>query len=336
MSQIETILWWCAMAVGLVGTAVLSGLETGIYRMSRVKLEVRAHSGPYQRAAKLLKRETAQPERLLAANLIANIFFGDLAATAASNLMSARGYSDITIILVNILIFTPIFFVFVESVPKELFRLEADSATYRLAPVLTAARVLLTYTGILPLVRLMTDAAARIIGGEGEAGLAQSGRERLATLLKDTAEGETGNATLSESQARLVDRAMEFGTTQVADEMQPWPRVRAVQASWSRASVNALLAREPHSYLPVVERDQAGRARVTGVMSAQDLYLHPDRPLARLVLEPARLPPRMSLREAVAVLRQAAAPVGIVEEGGRPVGLVTMSDLIEPLLRGDE
>jgi CBS-domain-containing membrane protein len=35
-------------------------------------------------------------------------------------------------------------------------------------------------------------------------------------------------------------------------------------------------------------------------------------------------------------LSQAEAAVGIVEESGRPIGLVSMADLMEPLLRGDD
>lgn len=336
--------WWAAVVVGLIGTALLSGLETGVYRLNRVKLELRAVRGPRAWAAGLLKRETEHPERLLASNLVMNIFFGDLAATGASALLAARGYSDTTIVLINAAILTPVFFVFVESIPKELFRLEADRLTYRFAPFLVAVRVLLTYTGVLWLVRHLSSAVTRLVGGEGEKGLESTARERVATMLKETA----ATGVLSESQAGLVDRALAFRAIPVVEEMVPWSDVRSVPVEWDRATALRMLARTRFTYYPLVERRGVGGAgRVVGVLRYQDLFLRPEATPVQLAKEPARLPPRTPLREAVLSLRRAGAMVGIVEEGGeggggggggewgRPVGLVTMADLVDPLMGGD-
>jgi putative hemolysin len=328
------LLWWVVFLGGLLGTALLSGLETGIYRLSRVKLEVRAAAG--DSAALLLKREVAEPQRLLSANLIANIFFGDLAATGATNILALWGYSDGAIVAINVMILTPVFFVFVESVPKELFRLETDTLTYRFARPLAGLRVLLTFTGVLALLRLITGTAMRVIGAKADEELVTTGRERLVTLLKDTAGEGDAPAPLSESQAKLLDRALEFGRTSVADEMLPWPRVQSIRPGWNRSTVMGMLARFPASFLPVVDREASGRQKVVGIIRARDLLTRVDTPMSRLTLGPARLPPRTSLRDAVVRLREAAVPVGIIEEGGRPLGLITLSDLIEPLLRLDE
>jgi len=53
------------------------------------------------------------------------------------------------------------------------------------------------------------------------------------------------------------------------------------------------------------------------------------------VLSPARLTPRTPLPQAIAMLKSAAAPVGIVEDGGRAIGMVTMDDLVGPLVGGE-
>lgn len=334
MSALEHIGWWAAFIIGMLGTALFSGLETGYYRLNRVKLEVRAERGPRRRAAVRLKAETTDPHRILATTLIVTLLCGDLAATGASSLLAAAGYSDGAVVLINAAVLTPVFFVFLESIPKELFRLEADTLMYRFAGVLTAARKLLTYTGILPFVRHATNLLLDRLNFK-ELELAYSGRERLATMIRDSAGEREAAAPLTESQARLVDRALEFGRTSVADEMLPWSRVQTAQAGWNRSTLVALLSREPHSFLPIIERDSGGRVHVQGVIRSQELFVRPDAPAGRLILEPARLPPRMSLRDAIVRLGQAQAAVGIVEEGGRPIGLVTMTDLIEPLLRDE-
>src|SRR5258705_2185875 len=121
MTSLEQAAWWAIFLLGMVGTAVFAGMETGFYRVNRVKLEVRAERGPMRRAAARLKRELGDPQRTLAATLVATVLFGDLAATGASNLLAAAGYSDGAIVLMNAAVLTPIFFVFVESIPNELF-----------------------------------------------------------------------------------------------------------------------------------------------------------------------------------------------------------------------
>lgn len=332
----EQAIWWVVFAIGAAGAALFSGLETGIYRLNRVKLLVRAERGPMRAAAERLRRETADPQQTLAAVLIATILFGDLAASGATNLLVGMGYSDAAVVLINAIVLTPVFFVFVESLPKEYFRLEADRLIYPLSVVLPVVRFVLKWTGILPLVRVCTRSVLNVIGGDELEPADYTGRERLATLLKDTAGGQGETAPISETQAQLVDRALEFGRTSVADEMLPWSRVRAAQLGWSRFTTVRLIARGPHSFVPMVERDTAGRTRVLGVIRAHDLFVRPDVPVSKLMLEPARLPPRMSLREAMVRLAQSEAPIGIVEEAGRPVGLVSMSDLMEPLLRGED
>ncbi len=327
MSPLEQALWWLVVFGALIGTALFSGMETGLYFLSRIKLEVRSVHGPRAHAARLLRRELEHPERLLATNLIGTIFFSDLMATAMTELMAARGYSERTIIITNAAVLTPVLFLIVETVPKEVFRLEADRLTYIFAAFLAHTRRLLWYTGILPLVHAITTAATKLVGGEGEAGLTLSAQERIATLLKDSATG----GTLSESQAGLVDRALAFRAATVGDEMTPWSRIRTVPSDWTREQVLRMLSREPLAFLPVVERGSDG-ARVVGVIRFQDAFLKSTPQIGALLVSPARLPRRMGLAQAVAELRRSQAPVGIVEDGGKAIGLVTMGDLLVPLV----
>lgn len=324
MTTPEFIGWGMVAAAGVAGSALCSGLETGVYCLNRVKLYARAQRTPAEYAARLLKQEVDHPERLLAANLIANAAFAYLGAAGITRILDGLGYSDAATILINLLVLAPVFFVFVESLPKEVFRAEADRLTYAFAPSITVTRLVLTGFGVLPLIRLCAEGAARLIGGEGGAGLAQTSRERLAAMLKETQE----HGVLSASQAALVDRALLFYRLKVRDEMVPWESVAAVWIDSDRSVILATIARAPHTWLPVME---ARTGRVAGVLSAADVPGRPETPVPRLVLEPARLAPDTPIREAVLRLREAAAPVGIVEQLGKPLGLVASKDLIEPL-----
>jgi CBS domain containing-hemolysin-like protein len=330
----EEASWWIALVLGLLGTAAYSGVETGLYCLNRVRLRLRSTHGPRRRAARTIAREMEQPERVLAANLVANLICGDMAATAASRLMAMHGYGDLEIIAANVAIFTPVFFVFVESVPKEVFRIDADRATYRFAWLLPVTRRVLTWTLVLPCVRAIAGVATRLAGGGSEGGLESSARERVASLLRDSA----GKGALSESQAGLVDRAMVFQRRTVGDEMQAWNDVAIMPEEGTLGQLREAIERSGSTYVALVASRGAGsresgqrRAMVVGVVWHGDAYLRTGRSVRSMAAEPARLTARTPLPEAIALLKSAEAPVGIVEEGGRPIGLVGMDDLVEPL-----
>src|SRR5436309_2136726 len=147
MDWIMAMVWWALVLVGTLGMGVASGVEMGSYALSRVRLNVRADW-----RARVLRRELERPDRLLATLLIASNLFSYLGAMGLTNLLARAGLSDWQIVLVNTLILTPVLFVFAESLPKELFRIEADRLTYAFAGPLAAFRWILTVTGILPAV----------------------------------------------------------------------------------------------------------------------------------------------------------------------------------------
>jgi CBS domain containing-hemolysin-like protein len=321
-------IWWCAAALGLTGTALYAGMETGLYFINRVKLEVRAERGPMRRAAARLRRELEHPERVLATNLVGTVVFSDLAAQGASALLHAWGYSESAGIAINVLVLTPLVFVFGETVPKELFRLEADRLTYTFSSALGVTRRVLAASGVLWLVHELVTGLSRLIGGEGEAGLAMSARERIATMLKESA----ATGALSESQAGMVDRALAYQRMTAGGAMTPWPRIRSVPADWTRDQLVRLLMREALPVLPVVER--GGGSRVVGMLRLEDVFLRAGGTAAALAREAVRIPARMRLPEAAAAMRDAGALAGVVEEGGRTVGVVLLEDALAPLLVG--
>jgi putative hemolysin len=331
VTLVETLGWIALAIVGLAGSWLCSGMETGTYTLNRIRLMVRSEGrAAADRAARVLRREVDHPERLLGTILIGNNLFAYLAAAAITSLLAARGYADTEILIINILVLTPLVLVFCEALPKELFRVGADRLSYIFAPAIAVLRVLFTVAVVLPLVTWFARAAARFIGVEGEIGLAVSARERVAMLLKESV-SEGG---LSHAQAQLVDRALAFHRLRLADEMVPWSRVAAVRADWDRSRIQRLMARRPYSRYPVVEGGGAADRplfRVVGVLRQADLYLHPRASVRELMLEPVRLSAASPLREALLRIRENASGLIVVEREGRPLGVATVKDLAEPL-----
>jgi putative hemolysin len=344
MSTLAGISWLLLGLVSLAGSWLCSGMETGTYTLNRIRLMVRAEGrhrsgrgaadaaaadpgrGVVDVAARILYNEVEKPERLLGTILIGNNIFAFMAALSITELLIARGYGDGQILLLNILILTPLILVFCEALPKELFRIEADRLSYAFVPLIAALRLILTVTLVLPLVLWFARAAAKVIGVEGEIGLAVSARERVAMLLKETV-SEGG---LSPAQAQLVDRAIAFHRLRLRDEMVPWSRISAVRLDWDRARLLRHMAMHPFSRYPVVEFGRGGM-RVAGVLRQADVFLRPRATIADLMIEPARLGPAAPLRDGLGSLRDSPAGMIIVEQDGRPIGAATVKDLAEPL-----
>lgn len=324
MTGADQAVWWGLALFGLAGSALCSGLEIGVYTVNRVRLAVRAARAGSGASARVLRNELEHPERLLATLLIANNAFNYLGAAGITAILVGAGLSELATIVLNAVVLTPVIFVFGESLPKEVFRLEADRLTYRLAFMLRVFRWILTAALVLPLVRLFAHATARLLGGEPEVALTGSSRDRVAALLKEGA----SHGMMSESQADLVDRALVFNRTTVRDEMVPWAKVRTLSADLDRAAAVRAVGAHPASRFPVVDR----RGNVVGVLRQIDLHLRPEASLGDLLERPVRLAPEESARSALRRMREAGVDFALVEVSGRPVGIVTDKDLFGPLV----
>ncbi len=323
MTAQETLFWAALAAVGVVGSALCSGLEMGLYSLSRVRLDLRASASPPDRSARLLHHELERPDRMLTTLLLGNNAFNYIGILGVTALLEGAGYSEAAVIAFSVLVVTPGLLVVAESTPKEVFRVAADRFTPVFAIPLAAARWLFTISLVLPALIAIARWSARLLGAPtGET--AGDARQRVAVLLLEGA----GHGVLSESQSSLLDRALALRNARVGDEMVAWAGVRTVGADWPRGRVVAVLSQVRHTRLPVVD----GRGRVVGVLRQMDVFLRP-RASVREVMTPVfRLDPGRSVQDALGAMRREGAALAIVERGGRPLGIVTVKDLVEPLI----
>ncbi len=318
MTTDALILYGTLAVLGIGLSALYSGMETGLYTMNRVRLALRRNEGDAR--AMRLGRLIDRPTRMLAVILLGTNIANATGTSAAAVLLEHSGLSGGWVVVVNTLVLVPVLLLLAEILPKDLFRLHGDRWCYACSAPMTITRHLLTVIGIVPLVELVGRCAAHVMGSAGSASI--SARHRMSDLLKEGA----GSGVLSAVQTALLDRTLELRHRTVGDEMITWSSVRTISADASADTRAAALA-SPWTRLPVVDTDGA----VLGVVSVIDLGLSPDQAVRSLLQEAERFEVSTSVPEALTRLRHSGKPLGVVQRDGRPVGLVTMKDLVETL-----
>jgi CBS domain containing-hemolysin-like protein len=313
--------WGLMMLAGICLSALFSGLETGLYTINRVRVVVRANRG--ERAALRLQREIGQPNRLLSTLLLGNNVANYLGTFGLAAILDGLGFTGGLAIVINAGVLIPLLFIFGETLPKDLFRTHTDRWTYGLTGVLSLCRWIFTVTGLLAVVQMTGRIAGRLVGTGPEA--AATARQRISQLIKEG----VGTGVLSEWQTTLADRALAVRRRSVATEMIPWSNVVTVPVGADPQRREALISRRNFTRMPVV--DDSGR--VVGILSSLDALLEPQRPTASLMSEPMTIPTTMRLRAALRLMRQRhrAMAVAVDPRSGRPRGLVTLKDLVEPI-----
>jgi putative hemolysin len=322
MDEVPIVAWAALAVVGMLLSFLCSGLETGIYTLNPIGLEIRLGRG--DPAARQVAREIARPARVIATLLIANNIANYLVSLGIAELLTPLGLGPFASTAVNGLIGLSVGFLLCETLPKDLFRTFTDRWTYLAWPFLRAWRIALTATGVLPLVTALGELVTRRVGGSDEAALSGP-RAKVSTLIKEGIDA----GVLSERQWTFAERALALRGITVADEMTPWSRVATVAVDADATRRESVLRKSGASRVPVVAAD----GRVVGVLSTLDAILHPDTPTSRLMTPVTRFPPGESTLGALRTLRAARARLGVVvdEVSGRPRGVVAIKDLVEPI-----
>lgn len=310
--------------VSLIICGLLAGMETGIYTLNRVRLAARA--AQQSRAAKRLRTELQHPNRLLATLLVGmNIAHAGLSA-ATTSVVEAVTSDPVRVAMLNTVIVLPLVFLFGDALPKELFRVFTNSWTYGCSGILWALRVLLTWTGLVPVVRFLGDTVSYLLGFRADQ--EAPNRQRILQSLRDGIEGDL----IKPVHLEMADRVFGLAERSVADCTVPWSRVVTLSVDASEAARTATFSQYAFSRLPITGIEN-GKLSVIGVVSALDAILQPSTALASLAQAPLIIEPKTLVMEAARRLRASRRTMAIVAEGPGlpPIGIITLKDVVEPI-----
>ena len=307
--------------LGLVLSALYSGLETGLYTINKIRLDVRASSGIV--SAKRLLSLLNQPTRMLAVLLVCNNIANYVASYGVARLLEETTLGPWMAIVVNAVVLIPMLFIFGEVLPKDLFRTNTDTWTYRWSATLACSDKLLWWTGVVPVVSYVGKLANFILGSENT--LKPSPRRRFGLLFKEGLEG----GVLSNEQITLADRVLAMKTLTVRSEMVPWTRVQCLGANISTARRSSAISNTAHTRMPIVNSS----GNVVGILPILSALLAPESKTLDIAIDPLFILPDTPVREALQQLRNSGVSMAIVSsKNNKPIGIVTLKDLVEPIV----
>lgn len=154
--------------------------------------------------------------------------------------------------------------------------------------------------------------------------------EEIAMLLHESHD----EGLLEPFEHELLAGALDFDERTIATVMAPWAQVTTIARDATLAELERVFVERGHTRVPVVVPETG---RVVGFFHAKDLLSSPaharDRsvPLGRL-RRMLVFPPDRTLEDALVTMQRVRLHMAVVVDGSRPVGLVTLEDVIEQLV----
>lgn len=254
-------------------SAFCSGVETGLYRVPRVRLVLDAVDG--SRVARGLLWLTNHPglfvSTLLVGNTVANYA---VPVGVAWFVIALFGYDDPRINIAVSILITPILFIFCELLPKSLFH-QIPNRLLRTAgwPLFALTVFALPLTWAL---YFLSRWLQRVLGEEPLKIRPALARRELRQVLE---EGEQAGL-LESVQRDLVQNMFAYGGDPISRYCMPLRGLRTVQIDLPIEEAKQVLLKSNQQILPVLHSREK---RLVGYYEATDLLYALDRPKLRAI-----------------------------------------------------
>ncbi|MHA6764650.1 hemolysin family protein [Streptacidiphilus sp. PAMC 29251] len=321
----------------VLGNGFFVGAEFALVSVRRSQVQPLAESGN-RRARTVLYALEHVSAMMAAAQLgitVCSLLLGALAEPVIARLLEgpagALGIpSGLTHPLAYVIALAVVVFLHMvigEMVPKNIALASPERAAIWLGPPLAwIARAL---RPVISFLNSFANLLLRLLGVEARDEVESVyTSEELAHLLQDSREaGLLGRG----AQERLAD-ALELGRRPIREVLMAREQLVSVDSSVTARQLEELAVGSGFSRFPVVGGNGAflGYLHVKDVLDLEDREAPVPQSLWRGILT---LPDRTPLDDALGAMRRATSHLAaVVDQDGRPVGLVTMEDVLEELV----
>ncbi|MGD8501764.1 MAG: CNNM domain-containing protein, partial [Phycisphaerales bacterium] len=308
--------------------------ETGLYKLSRLRLRlgVEKKKLPFV----ILGRCLHDSSGLLLSLLIGNNLVNYLATSLVTSVFLGRlgAEYEYRAEFFATLLMVPVLFVFSELIPKNLFLYRADLLMPCLSPLLYTLHKLLSWCGIVPLLKLISSVFSRLAGlaSSSRTVITSAQRHKVQAILKDTHE----EGVLSSVQSDIINRLVSISNVHMRSVMTPIGKVEMVDVNSDDSALLDKLNKCAFSHLPVIEGKPGniiGFINIYEAIGSSEKFAD----LSDFIKPIRKLDVDTTVTDTINIMQREKQKIVLVTKAARlrqekPVGIVTMKDLVEELL----
>jgi len=219
-------------------------------------------------------------------------------------------------------------------IPKNIFLYRADFVMPYLSPLLYAFHKLLSWCGVVPLLRLISSLFTQLVGltASSKTVITSAQRHKVQAILQDTHE----EGILSPVQSDIINRLVGISHVHIGSVMIPVHNVEMVDVNSDDSALLNKLKKCAFTRLPVTEGrggNIIGFIEIYEALSSLEKFAD-----LRGFIKPIRkLDAEMTVIDAMNIMQKENHKIVLVVRAVRfgrqkPAGIVTMKDLVEELL----
>ncbi len=314
-----------ALGIFLLTSLFLSGSETALTAVNRMKVQLRADQGD-QKAVKLLAL-ISKPDRMITAILIGNNIANIMMPTLVTMIALDRGWK----VGFATGVLTVVIIVFGEVLPKTIAATFADRVSYLVAPTIRILVIVLTPLTVI--LSLFTNVFIRIIskGAVTEATLTKED-------LKSMVDIATIEGTFAQEETLRIKGMLDFPDKDVSDVLDTHRTdVIGLPITATYEEVRGTILEYYYTRYPVYEESMD---EIVGIFYSKmfiNWSMNPTQPLADLIDRDMLYVVQSASVERVfkMMLIQKKHMAVVLDEYGGTLGIVTQEDIIEEMIGQD-
>lgn len=327
--MINNILLFLLVIFLIILAGLIAGSETGLYQLSRLKLRIQANKKRFLfiTLTKIVRDSSSMLLSMLVTMNIIHYFITSLVIYILITKLQITNNAELYATLIT----APLLFIYCELIPKNIFFYRADSILPFLAPVLFLFHKFLTYCGIVPLLKAFANYFAKLTGSHSASNtiIRNSQRHHIEALIKDTHD----EGLLSPVQTEMINRIVRIPTVSLHSVMIPINRTQMVPINISKTALTDIFSKIPFTRLLVYDRfmdDIVGFIEIYDCLSCDNNFDN-----LKDFLKPIRkINTSTPFTQAVKIMQQEQLKIALIVKdtfGHKPLGIVTMKDLVEEL-----
>lgn len=314
---------WFALALCLMLSFLLSGMEAGVFALNRLRVRRLARAG--KPSARLLHGFLENPEKFLWTILVGNTLVNFAILGFALTKIHEWFLGDNLLIAGVFAATVFLFYTFFDLLPKMLFRAHPNSWCLSAAKIFRPVHIIL-----LPLVLIVADVSKIILrwtGGQAFTGRLFGNREEMRAVMQESAQA------LTSDERTMINRVLDLQHFTVGQVATPLEKIVTVSMATTVGEALQLARAKNYSRLPVWETRE-GRPRIAGLLEAGTLLFGAELDLQGAVS--GHLTPALFMEEDVRLeialrrMQRAGKRLAIVlARDGREAGVVTLEDILK-------